>query len=354
VDSLLEQLESVGRQQQPRPLDNPLLYGNYNVAYTSTSRAQGERGQRKEDSPSGTLRHTAQQQSRVVGLGMDEAQHPETAAMVAACLQLLVAGSGAALGAHCSGRQACISLCWSQTLPPTRCARTTPSRAAYSSDSSDSNPTYQSAGCLDAAGCTSANNNTCVQVNSCSSVYAVLLQVSFKLFGLLPGAVGLRGRVVPVPAGQPHGTEAAGERDTVRVLFEPPVLSLGDSLHFRIGGLGRCSCLPHMCAGTSVHADSACGMCTTVTGRYRQDCQCCSETGSNGLRPSPHPPQVRQAVCSCQHLTWMSECAWARAAGAACSSSHAAAQQTQQVSIGCWLRPPCGACAGCVCFVSRQ
>lgn len=69
---------------------------------------------------------------------------------------------------------------------------------------------------------------------------AALLQVSFKLFGLLPGAVGLRGRVVPVPAGQPHGPGTAGERDTVRVLFEPPVLSLGDSLHFRIGGGWLC------------------------------------------------------------------------------------------------------------------
>lgn len=62
------------------------------------------------------------------------------------------------------------------------------------------------------------------------------LQVSFKLFGLLPGAGGLRGRVVPVAAGQPHGLrDTAGERDTVKVLFEPPVLSLGDALHFRIG-----------------------------------------------------------------------------------------------------------------------
>ena len=47
VDGLLEQLESAGTQQQPRPLDNPLLYGNYDVAYTSTSRAQSERGQRE-------------------------------------------------------------------------------------------------------------------------------------------------------------------------------------------------------------------------------------------------------------------------------------------------------------------
>jgi len=48
--------------------------------------------------------------------------------------------------------------------------------------------------------------------------------------------VALRGRVVPLPAGQPHGpSTTTGERDTVRVLFEPPVLSLGDALHFRIG-----------------------------------------------------------------------------------------------------------------------
>jgi hypothetical protein len=47
VDATLEQLEADGSQQQPRPLDNPLLYGNYNVAYTSTSRAQSERGQRE-------------------------------------------------------------------------------------------------------------------------------------------------------------------------------------------------------------------------------------------------------------------------------------------------------------------
>lgn len=47
VDATLEQLEAVGSQQQPRPLDNPSLYGNYNVAYTSTSRAQSEQGQRE-------------------------------------------------------------------------------------------------------------------------------------------------------------------------------------------------------------------------------------------------------------------------------------------------------------------
>lgn len=47
VDSLLDQLEQIGNIQQPRPLDNPLLFGHYNVAYTSSSRAQAEQGQRE-------------------------------------------------------------------------------------------------------------------------------------------------------------------------------------------------------------------------------------------------------------------------------------------------------------------
>lgn len=60
--------------------------------------------------------------------------------------------------------------------------------------------------------------------------------VAFKLFGLFGGAVGLRGKVVPIAAGEPHGQgRTAGDQDTVRVLFEPPVLSLGNALHFRIG-----------------------------------------------------------------------------------------------------------------------
>jgi hypothetical protein len=77
-----------------------------------------------------------------------------------------------------------------------------------------------------------------------------VVQVTFKLFGVLPGAVGLRGTVLPVQAGQPHGRGTAGEGDTVRVLFEPPVLSLGSGLHFRIGAVQlhvRCeSALPSM------------------------------------------------------------------------------------------------------------
>lgn len=46
VDGLLDQLEREGASQQPRPLQDPLLYGNYNVAYTSSARSS-DRGQRE-------------------------------------------------------------------------------------------------------------------------------------------------------------------------------------------------------------------------------------------------------------------------------------------------------------------
>jgi hypothetical protein len=45
VDALISQLETAGRSQQPRPLQNPLLFGNYNVAYTSSG--DDQRGQRE-------------------------------------------------------------------------------------------------------------------------------------------------------------------------------------------------------------------------------------------------------------------------------------------------------------------
>ncbi|CAG9462155.1 unnamed protein product [Pedinophyceae sp. YPF-701] len=41
IDNILEELELRGQQQMPRPLDNnPLLWGNYEVAYTSAGPAQ--------------------------------------------------------------------------------------------------------------------------------------------------------------------------------------------------------------------------------------------------------------------------------------------------------------------------
>jgi hypothetical protein len=45
VDALIQQLEEAGRSQRPRPLQNPLLFGNYNVAYTSSG--EDQRGQRE-------------------------------------------------------------------------------------------------------------------------------------------------------------------------------------------------------------------------------------------------------------------------------------------------------------------
>lgn len=47
VDALLEELEEAGRQQQPRPLDNPLLFGNCSVAYVSTRQAPRQDGKRE-------------------------------------------------------------------------------------------------------------------------------------------------------------------------------------------------------------------------------------------------------------------------------------------------------------------
>jgi hypothetical protein len=54
--------------------------------------------------------------------------------------------------------------------------------------------------------------------------------VAFKLFGILPGFVGLRGKVIPV----------GDDKDTVKVLFEPPVLSLANCINLRIGKGAEC------------------------------------------------------------------------------------------------------------------
>lgn len=47
VNDCLEELEERGKSQTPRPLDNPEIFGNFNVAYTSTQRAPRQDGQRK-------------------------------------------------------------------------------------------------------------------------------------------------------------------------------------------------------------------------------------------------------------------------------------------------------------------
>ena len=47
VNKLLLVLEEKGRQQIPRPLDNALIFGNWNVAYTSVQNASKQRGERE-------------------------------------------------------------------------------------------------------------------------------------------------------------------------------------------------------------------------------------------------------------------------------------------------------------------
>eukprot|EP00798_Chlamydomonas_sp_ICE-L_P001374 gene1374-32739_t len=59
------------------------------------------------------------------------------------------------------------------------------------------------------------------------SRHRALLKVAwdFEALGILDGAVGLRGVIEPV----------GDDNATVKVLFDPPVLTLKDSLHLRIG-----------------------------------------------------------------------------------------------------------------------
>ncbi|PNH04276.1 putative plastid-lipid-associated protein 8, chloroplastic, partial [Tetrabaena socialis] len=126
VDSLLERLEAAGAAQQPRPIENPLLWGNYNVAYTSVGKSQ-ENGQPAGGRFRGRIGRTL---FRTAGL-------------------------------------------FQSVLQPD------------------------------------------IATN----------KVEFRLFGCIPGYVGLRGKVVPQGEGG----------DTVAVLFEPPVLCVANSLHLRIG-----------------------------------------------------------------------------------------------------------------------
>jgi len=53
-------------------------------------------------------------------------------------------------------------------------------------------------------------------------------KVAFKMFGVLPGYVGLRGRLAPV----------GDAGDTVKVFFDRPVLSFAGCLNLRIGERG--------------------------------------------------------------------------------------------------------------------
>ncbi|MEW5304011.1 MAG: hypothetical protein WDW36_006652 [Sanguina aurantia] len=129
VDLMLDALEQQGAQQEPRPLGNELLWGNYNVAYTSTSRAMTQSG----NPAGGRFRG---------GLG-----------------RMLFRSTGI----------------FQSVLAPD------------------------------------------IATN----------KIEFKLLGCISGAVGLRGKVVPVTGGNSNA-------DTVKVLFEKPVLSFGD-LHLKIG-----------------------------------------------------------------------------------------------------------------------
>jgi len=169
VDALLQALgDRCGVAQRPRPLGDPLLFGDYEVAYTSPSRAPGERGQ-----PAG-----GRFRGRVGRLLF------RTTGVFQSVLPL-PAGEGQ------EGKKA--------------------------------RPGKEEEGENAAPG---------------AAVALAVNKVSFKLFGLIPGYVGLRGLCYPCArpgAGRPAtarevaglDADAAGEGSTVRVRFERPVLSLG-------------------------------------------------------------------------------------------------------------------------------
>ena len=65
VNDCLEELERRGQTQDPRPLDNSDIFGDYNVAYTSTQRAPRQSGQREcIFAPKVTHPHSSEIQSR--------------------------------------------------------------------------------------------------------------------------------------------------------------------------------------------------------------------------------------------------------------------------------------------------
>lgn len=187
--------------------------------------------------------------------------HPCLCADVLAA-QLLVVASGAELGGHSSRPLGCTSQSYNLTLQQTRCEKADDTRhlqaaclprcLTYKALDAVWLQPLQCTVCVVCGTATVAGNATlgitpaqqagmCIPLSTadCQLILCACqhTQVSFKLFGILPGSIGLRGKVIPVAAGEPHGSGKAGDRDTVEVLFEPPVLSLADCLHLRIGGL---------------------------------------------------------------------------------------------------------------------
>ncbi|KAI8476972.1 MAG: hypothetical protein J3K34DRAFT_516225 [Monoraphidium minutum] len=129
VDAALDELEALGAAQQPRPLDSPLLWGNYEVRYTSIARAS-------------------------------EAQR-----------------RGQPAGGRFRGRIGRVL--------------------------------FQTTGVFQSVLAPDVATN----------------KVAFRMFGLLPGYVGLRGKLEPV----------GGGGDTVKVFFERPVVCFGGAVNLRIG-----------------------------------------------------------------------------------------------------------------------
>jgi hypothetical protein len=178
--------------QEQRPLDDPLVFGNYNVAYVSAGPKQY--GQPVGGRFRGTLGKLL---FRTTFLGQSVLQ-PNIVTNKVAWERAVRGGRHQLLGRDAGKRAAGQHTPVPASRPPPL-GHPWPSMAV-------------------APACQRAAPPRCPQV-------------AFRLLGFLPGSVGLRGTFVGIPE------EQGGEdrRDTVKVFFDPPVLSLPAGIHVRQG-----------------------------------------------------------------------------------------------------------------------
>jgi hypothetical protein len=167
VDGLLDVLEREGAKQQPRPLENnPLLFGDYNVAYTSSARSS-DRGERECPRPAG----------RWLAGWLPGWPDGWLAAWLAGCLAGCLAAWLLPATPHpCGARRPCPRRRPPAPPPLHRAAAGGRFRGKVGRSLFRTAGLYQSVIAPD----------------------IVTNKIEFRLLGLIPGSVGLRGKVLPI------------------------------------------------------------------------------------------------------------------------------------------------------------
>ena len=219
---LLDSLEESGRDS--RPLKDPLLVGNYVVAYTSTRRAPNERGSREwADEPCHNSQHL------VKGRLPSSSPCVGDVFIRVICFISLMPDRYIRIYLH----KVIFALSFTSCIWPTASGgrfRGSIGRALFSTTGLFQSilPGDTAPLAINKVSNDPSHGRCTVRplVNATDNSWdPIRAQVSFKLLGLVPGFVGLRGTVEPVEEND----------DTVKVFFEPPVLSIADNLHLRIG-----------------------------------------------------------------------------------------------------------------------